>query len=115
MKGMKLLLAFFLRRAGSCTALYAYFNMRRHSFLGVGGVYCGMFGLVRVQSDIYGYEVRLGWPGFAPMLDCSPAFYGLTSEQADTLFDAILSCVPGSVRYVDKQVRLGRMMTEGGV
>lgn len=53
-------------------------------------------GGVRVEDDIYGYEITI-YSG--PLLDVTPTYYRLTQEQADKLFDAILSCVPGSNAY----------------
>jgi hypothetical protein len=111
MKELRLVLAFLRRRPGSLKALVEYFNNRRRRFIGVNPIHTSCFGLVRVENDSYGYEVRLGGP-WAEMLDCSPASYGLTRQEADELFDAILSCVPTSAPYADKQARLGRMIGE---
>ena len=107
-KGLILVWNFLRRRKGSLDPLCEYFESRRRQLFG-HVQYVGMFGLVRVHNDCYGYEVRIGWP-WAPMLDSEPAYYGLTSAQSDRLLDAVLSCVPSSCAYADKQVRQGRMI-----
>ena len=108
MKGVRLIWNFLQRRRCSFEPLCEYFENRQRALSG-HIQYVGLFGLVRVQNDCYGYEIHIGWP-WAPMLDLEPAYYGLTSAQADRLFEAILSCVPGSCAYADKQVRQGRMI-----
>jgi len=44
-------------------------------------------GCVAVERDVYGPEIKLmgGWK----MLDCAPAYYNLTAEQASLIYDAI--------------------------
>ena len=59
-----------------------------------------LFGTVRVRRDIYGYEVKLGCG--SELLDCNPNYYGLSKEQGSALYDAILSCVPGTVDFAKK-------------
>lgn len=108
---VKLVTAFIQRERGSYTALLEYFNNRSVPLQCVGRDYVGMFGGVRVCADIYGYEVKVGWDPSAALLDCVPAYYGLVDERASALYEAILSCVPGSVMYAEKQIRQGRMIT----
>lgn len=55
---------------------------------------------ISVYDDIYGYEVKVG--GIDYLLDCAPSAYGLKKEQAEELYAAILSCVPGSIYHRNK-------------
>ncbi len=64
----------------------------------------GVAGLIRVEDDVFGYEVKIGH--HISMLDCNPHVYGLTHDEMKPLFDAILSCTPGSVPYEKKMLRL---------
>jgi hypothetical protein len=99
------------RKPGSLDALVRYFESRTTQLSRIAGRdYVGCLGFVRVCNDICGYEVKLGLSPGAELLDCCPAYYGLTDEQAELLYDAILSCVPGSCAYAEKQVRQGRMI-----
>lgn len=80
-------------------------NERTRPFLSLGSwEYISPFGLIRVQKDHYGPEVHIGH--HYSMLDCDPHRYGLTREDADPLYDAILSNVPGTCDYEKKM--LGR-------
>ncbi len=68
--------------------------------------------LIHVCHDIYGYEVKVG-RGASELLDCRPSYYGLNHDQAHELYTAILSCVPGSVFFVEKQTRLHNIPEKG--
>ena len=88
--------------AARCAWLTAYFQRRRRRLTRVGPRdYTALFGYVRVCMDIYGPEVKLGGP-WRGLLDCYPSDYGLTKAQAEGLYDAILSCVPGTVDWEAK-------------
>lgn len=79
-------------------------NARTTPFTSVASyVFLGPGGLIRVEDDCYGYEVKVGH--HLQMLDCNPHVYGLTREEAQPLFDAILSNVPGSVPFEEKMLR----------
>jgi hypothetical protein len=97
MNALLLVLNFMLHRPGSVSPLVFYFARRQRRLLGGFGV----FGLIRAHRDTYGYEVFAGWP-WAPMLDCNPDWYSLTSAEARLLYDAILSCVTGTCGYDNK-------------
>ena len=76
--------------------LLTYFQNRRKPIRHV----VALWGTVRVNCDIYGYEVRLGLG--AELLDCNPNYYGLSCAQGKALYNAILSCVPGTVDFMEK-------------
>lgn len=61
-----------------------------------------LFGLVRVNLDLYGYEVSIGFN--RELLDCNPDSYGLSRDEAMSLFEAILSCVPNTTTYKFRRV-----------
>jgi len=52
-----------------------------------------------VVCDIYGYEVTID---SGELLDCCPSYYRLSETTGTLLYKAILSCIPGSVPYVEK-------------
>lgn len=87
-------------------ALYALMNHlleRKRSMLQLlPNVYVAAFGGVRVVNDCYGYEIQIGWAPWAPMVNCTPAYYDLTKLEADLLRDAILGCIPGSTKYAER-------------
>jgi hypothetical protein len=97
---------FTLQREGSYDLLLAYLRRTKKPLLCVGGYYFvgALFG-IRVDNDTYGYEVHLGWNPFAPQIDTCPFYYGLSRTQATALFDAVLSCVPGSVAFEVKRAQ----------
>jgi hypothetical protein len=65
--------------------------------------YVSPAGFITVCADIYGYEVKIGGSN-KQLLDCVPSSYGLTRAQADYLYQAILSCIPGSVSFPRKKL-----------
>ncbi len=58
--------------------------------------------LIHHCLDIFGYEISIGlFPG--PWLDTRPQHYGINRVQADRLFKAICSCIPGSTNHQIKK------------
>lgn len=101
-KETRLVLAFNNDPQENYKALIDYFKYEAPDFKRRGGglTFYSENSNVRVCDDIFGYEVKI-----APndeLLDCCPAAYGLLKPQAMDLYDAILSCVPGSIFYKDK-------------
>lgn len=87
--------------------LIDYFNNTEIKFTKSGRDYISPSGLVHVCMDIYGPEVKIGSPFSSPeLLDCNPAYYKLNKEQANELYHAILSNIPGTVDYNEKMTRL---------
>lgn len=97
------------REPGSLEPLIQHFNNRVEPFVRRGNSYYGEGHCVRVENDLYFYTYVGGGTEY---LDGCPAYYGLTYEQAKRLDEAILSCVPVSTFFVDKQKRQGRMIQE---
>lgn len=60
-------------------------------------VYWSAGGRIRVERDICGYEVTILPKKY--LVDCSPHRYGLTYEQGQMLFEAILTRVPGTIHF----------------
>lgn len=81
-------------------ALTKHFLNRQHPFTRSFGVYYSDMQMVSVNDDIYGFEVKLY--SVDELLDCVPSAYGLKKDQAMSLYDAILSCVPRTVLYEEK-------------
>lgn len=77
---------------------------RKEPFLSVSPYhYVGAAGLIRIEDDIYGFEVTIGH--HHQLLDCTPSAYGLTRKEADPLYYAILSNVPGSTMFEKKMLK----------
>lgn len=87
-----------------------YLTDRDEPFLqSSGSLWVSQSGLIVVEDDICGYEVKIGTSN--QMVDCNPAAYGLTQEEGKKLVLAVLSCVPGSTPYQDitlKRIRARR-------
>lgn len=98
--GMGLLVREFLAsKEKGYLPLVEYLEARMEPFPGFAhgsGHYAG----VHIDDDIYGYEVSLGF--CSDGIDINPSAYGLKPSEGKRLFEAILSCVPGSVPFVDK-------------
>ena len=94
----RLVYNFLRQRPGALDALIEELRRRPNYFRKVGPRdYAAAFGGIRVCDDIYGHEVKLGWKPFAELLDCRPAYYGVSQEDAERLYRAILACVPGTI------------------
>lgn len=77
---------------------------RKEPFLSVSSYqYVGAAGLIRIENDIYGFEVTIGH--HHQLLDCCPSAYGLTQEEVDPLYHVILSNVPGSSMFANKMLK----------
>lgn len=85
---------------GEFSAVCDYFKTAPE-FVTRGRISRSKYGCVVVDDDICGYEVSVLK---GPWLDCRPAYYRLTDEQAKGLMTAILSCVPGSTAYAERFV-----------
>lgn len=85
-------------RPGSVEELEQHLLTRSRPFSGTGHSFYSQGGWIRVYKDYYGPEVYIGFSGKG-MLDCYPTDYNLTREQADRLYKAILSNIPGTTNY----------------
>lgn len=105
-KEVRLVRAVLSHKPGAVDALVHHLETRKRGLRRTGPRdYLGAWGCIRVCDDIYGYEVKLGWSAFAELVDCRPGSYGLTKEEGDRVFMAVLTCIPTSIPYNKGKVR----------
>jgi hypothetical protein len=67
-------------------------STRTPTFSQLGRKYWSGTGRITICSDIYGPEVKIDG---GELVDCSPAYYGLTHETGKRLYEAICTNVRG--------------------
>jgi hypothetical protein len=98
---------FLAKKPGSLEALIEHLDAREEPFVRTMGIYYSKGSFIVVDDDICGYEVKIAFPflhGQAQLLECVPAYYGLTAEEGKRLYESILSCVPTSVFFERKMM-----------